>query len=205
MRVKTEIASTYIEQEWFRKLEEEREVLLHRKRSGQVHFLPSGGWCAVSNYPLKTPDRYLQGTETGIKPGNQTADFAVGVPLAGKGRRSPWPVFSSACTPEPPATPRGTRPHHTREIVGPLVQNPLHASQPCAEHPPGPAPAEVMRETQSLGNPSPPARTPPPAPPAGTKPPSGRARRRDVAALKGPDGRCVELGGRETWPQTSPG
>ena len=63
-----------------------------------------------------------------------------------------------------------------------------------------------MRETQSLGNPSPPARAPPPAPPAGTKPPSGRARRRDVAALKGPDGgRCVELGGRETWPQTSPG
>ncbi|XDC51615.1 hypothetical protein R6Z07M_002797 [Ovis aries] len=55
-----------------------------------------------------------------------------------------------------------------------------------------------MRETQSLGNPSPPARAPPPAPPAGTKPPSGRARRRDVAALKGPDGRCVELGGRET-------
>ncbi|CAM9590999.1 unnamed protein product [Rangifer tarandus platyrhynchus] len=56
-----------------------------------------------------------------------------------------------------------------------------------------------MGETQSLGNPSPPARAPPPAPRAGTEPPSGRARRRDVAALKGPDGgRYVELGGLET-------
>ena len=64
----------------FRKLEEGTEILLHRPRSDQVHFPPSGGWCVVSNYPLKKPDGYLQGTERGTEPGNQTADFAVGVP-----------------------------------------------------------------------------------------------------------------------------
>lgn len=77
-----------------------------------------------------------------------------------------------------PAAPR--RPPRTCEIVGPLVQNPLHASEPGAAHPPGPAPAALLRRRGPT------------------------ALRPDPAALRGPaGGRPVLLGGREA--RTSPG
>ncbi|KAJ8788607.1 hypothetical protein J1605_005338 [Eschrichtius robustus] len=85
--------------------------------------------------------------------------------------------------------------------IGDISENSLHASEPGAAHPPGPAPAAVKGETRALGSPSRPARAPPRAPPAGTEQPSARARCRDVAALRGRDGgRRVVLGGLETSP-----
>ena len=146
-----------------------------------------------------------------LSPGTTQSRFAVRVPAGlEEGRRSPLPAFSAASPPEPvqvlspppPApAPAGQPSPHTGEIVGPLVQNSLHASEPGAAHPPGPAPAAVKGETRGLGSPSRPARAPLRAPPAGTEQPSARARCRDVAALRGRDGgRRVVLGGLETSP-----
>eukprot|EP00069_Balaena_mysticetus_P022500 bmy_14394T0 len=158
--------------------------------------------------PRTVPCRGQMGTYKGqraIKPGNQTEPIRCEGPRRpGGGRRSPLPAFSAASPPEPvqvlsppPPPPTAGQPSpHTGEIVGPLVQNSLHASEPGAAHPPGPAPAAVKGETRGLGSPSRPARAPPRAHPAGTEQPSARARCRDVATLRGRDGgRRVVLGG----------
>lgn len=168
----------------------------HPPDGAQSRTVPCRGQKSASN-----------GAEGEIKQGNQTEPIRCAGPPA-RGRRTsdpspqPPPKATQALS---PATPGHPSPH-TCEIVGPLVQNPLHASEPGAAHPSGPAPAAAMGEARSLGSPSRHAAAPPQAPPAGTEPPSVRARRRDVAALTGPDGgRRVELGGREARAQTSPG
>lgn len=99
-----------------------------------------------------------------------------------------------------PGGPWGLPRPGTCEIVGPLVQNPLHASEPGSAHPPGgPGRADGVGA-------GPPAPGPLHGAPAGPKPPSGRTRRRDVAALRGRDGgRRVELGRRPARARTSPG
>lgn len=157
--------------------------------------------------PAEARKALPMGQRERLNRGTKQSRFAVRIPPA-RGRRTsdpspqPPPKATQALS---PATPGHPSPH-TCEIVGPLVQNPLHASEPGAAHPSGPAPAAAMGEARSLGSPSQHAAAPPQAPPAGTEPPSVRARRRDVAALTGPDGgRRVELGGREARAQTSPG